>query len=195
MTAANLITLLRLAALPVVIVLLRQGQTLAAGLVFLAAMLTDAFDGYVARRMGQVSRLGLYLDPVVDKILVLGLLYELAHARLLHPAIPHLLLARELLHNGVRAAAAKAGTVVGANWMGKTKAVLQTVLITWALLLPAAASHLPEGRYRSLYKALQAYAWCVLLVACAFFIRFAWKNRALLRGPVAAQPSPGSPMD
>lgn len=181
MTVATGITLLRLAALPVVIVLFRQGYPLAAGFTFLAAMITDIFDGLVARRMGQVSRLGLYLDPVVDKILVLGLLYELAFADLLHPAIPHLFLAREFLHNGVRAVAAQGGQVVGANWMGKTKAVLQTVLITWGLMLPGVAARAPADRCDMLSLGLGYYAWAVLIAACAFFVRFTWMNRTLFR--------------
>ena len=136
MNIPNVLTVLRLAALPVIIGLFRSGYYWIACGVFVVAMLTDCVDGWIARRLDQCSALGMYLDPVVDKIVVLALLYELAYGGVIDLAIPHLLLTRELLQNGVRAVAAGRGAVVGSNWMGKTKAVVQSILIGMGLLLP-----------------------------------------------------------
>jgi len=165
MTLPNLLTLSRLAALPVVIALSRAGHPAWAAGVFLAAMLTDCFDGWLARRLDQRSLLGLYLDPVVDKIIVLALFYELGHQGLVPIAVPHFLLARELLQNGVRAAAASCGTVVGANWMGKAKAASQTAVFFWGLLLPEPGSGVAVA------------AWALLLLSWGFFVAFLIWNR------------------
>ncbi len=170
MTLPNLLTLSRLAALPAVIGLARAGHSTWAAGVFLAAMLTDCFDGWLARRLDQRSELGLYLDPVVDKIVVLTLFYELVHQGVVPIAVPHLFLARELLQNGVRAAAASRGTVVGANWMGKTKAALQTAVLFWGLLLPDSGPGVAFA------------AWAVLLLSWGFFFVFlSWNRQLLLR--------------
>jgi len=177
----NLLTLLRLAALPVAIVLFRREYTVAAACVFVVGMITDCFDGWIARRLNQETSLGLYLDPVVDKIVILALFYELASADLIHPAIAHLFLARELLHSAIRASAAVKGQVAGANWMGKTKAVLQTILIAWGLLTPTFAANLPAALAGSLHLALGVCAWTVLCVSWGFFVVFAFWNRRLFR--------------
>lgn len=162
----NTLTLARLLAVGPVIWLFRTGNGPAAAAVFLVAMLTDCVDGWYAKRFGRETTVGLYLDPVVDKIVVLTLFYELAFAGYVNRAVPHLFLARELLQNAVRAVAATRGRVIGANWMGKTKAALQTAIIAWGLLLTA----LSPGS--APVTALGPAAWFVLLVSWCFFARF-----------------------
>ncbi len=174
LTVPNLLTFCRLLALPAVILLFRYDHFIAASLLFLGAMLTDVIDGWLARLMDQRSRLGLYLDSVVDKILILALFYELAYAGMLHWTIPHLFLVRELLHNGVRCAAAGSGTVVGANWMGKAKACLQTAVICAGLALPALTC--PVG----CMVLFEVSAVVVLAIAWLFFFSFAYRNRRLI---------------
>lgn len=68
MTISNVITLARLALLPLIVHLLMRGDRLAAFIIMLAALLSDGLDGYLARRFRQESRLGRFLDPVCDKI-------------------------------------------------------------------------------------------------------------------------------
>jgi CDP-diacylglycerol---glycerol-3-phosphate 3-phosphatidyltransferase len=174
MNLPNLLTLARLMALPAVIVLFRQGRAVPAAILFVAAMLTDCFDGWLARRRNQCTALGMYLDATVDKVVLVALFYELAYAGLVSWLIPHLFLARELLHDGFRSAAAIRGTVLGANWMGKVKAALQTVAITWGLLVPVLGA--PWG------MPLQVFAGIVLALSWAFFGMFLWRNRGLLKG-------------
>jgi len=171
----NTLTLLRLACLPAIVALFRAGLAAAAP-VFLIVMLTDCFDGWLARRLNQCTALGVYLDPVVDKIVVIALFYELACAGFIPLAIPHLVLARELLQNAVRALGATRGTVVGANWMGKTKATLQILVLAWGLALPALCREASGG---GLQTALQASAWAVLLLSWVFLAVFAHHNRRL----------------
>lgn len=180
LTIPNLLTLGRLAALPVVIVLFRSGMHLAAAAVFLVAMLTDCLDGWLARRLNQRTALGLYLDPVVDKILVLTLFYELAYAALIPWTIPHLFLARELLQNAVRTVGATHGTVVGANWMGKTKALLQTIVLACGLAVPQWLPDAGTAMASPLLQALRAASWLVLILSWCFFVVFVYWNRGLL---------------
>jgi len=170
----NLLTLARLAALPLVIVLFRGGHHWAAAGVFAGVMITDCFDGWIARRLDQCTPLGMYLDPVVDKIVTLGMFYELAHTGVVAFAVAHLFLVRELLHGAVRSTAAVRGKVAGANWMGKTKLVLETIVITWGLLTPV----LPGG----FAPPLTIGVWMVLCLAWCFFFVFAFWNRRVLLG-------------
>jgi CDP-diacylglycerol--glycerol-3-phosphate 3-phosphatidyltransferase len=178
-TVPNVLTASRLLSIPVVILLSRAEFHITAACVFFAMMMTDCLDGWLAKRLRQCTNLGLYLDPVVDKIVILCIFYELGYgAGLINPAIPHLLLARELLQNAVRAVAAFQGNIVGANWMGKVKASVQTVLITWALITPALVSWCGERPWAdALPAALHVAAWAVVCMAWVFFGMFAWRNR------------------
>ena len=74
----NLLTLLRLGAVPVLVVLIRDGSFDLAVLVFFVAGLSDALDGYIAKRFGYVSRLGAILDPLADKMLIVSTFIMLA---------------------------------------------------------------------------------------------------------------------
>ena len=87
----NTLTWLRIFAIPLVILLFYLPFTWAdpaAGLLFAAAGITDSLDGYFARRMGQTSRLGAFLDPVADKLIVAVALVLLAGPRLRAPGAP-----------------------------------------------------------------------------------------------------------
>lgn len=180
LTLPNLLTLLRLVILVPVIILFRLGHP-AAALLFAVAMLTDCIDGWIAEKWNQRTLLGMYLDPVVDKIVILALLYELARAGVIASALPHLFLARELLHSAVRSTAARHGTVVGANWMGKTKALLQTILVTAGLLAPAFVDGSAGARLLS--GAIRSGAWVILVLSLSFFVIFAFRNRRFLVSP------------
>ena len=100
-------------------------------LLFIAATLTDYYDGKIARARNIVTNFGKLLDPVADKVLVVGALIMLM-------AMPELrlpgwtvvvIIAREFLITGARALAASGGSVIGANIWGKTKAVIQMVYV------------------------------------------------------------------
>src|SRR5678816_4006741 len=72
-TVPNILTWIRIAAIPLIVVLFYapyHWADPAAGLLFAAAGITDSLDGYLARRLNQTSRLGAFLDPVADKLVV-----------------------------------------------------------------------------------------------------------------------------
>lgn len=127
----NLLTLLRIAVIPVLVVLLRdpgaEAGLLAAGTFFLACW-SDFLDGYLARRHGITTRLGKLLDPLADKLIVMASLVMLA-AMDRTPRVPAwivvVILAREMSVTSMRAVAAGEGVVLEAEDLGKYKTILQ----------------------------------------------------------------------
>jgi CDP-diacylglycerol--glycerol-3-phosphate 3-phosphatidyltransferase len=179
LTIPNLLTLLRLLLTPVVAVLAYSpgaaGRSGALG-VFLLAMATDVADGIIASRFKQGSRLGLYLDPVVDKVILLTMFFVLADLGLLPLWMALLMMAREFLVDGLRSTAATSGQVLGANILGKTKAALQTASIGLGLLLRA----LPVEEATA-WGWTTALTGLTLLLAWIFAGVFVFWNRALFR--------------
>jgi CDP-diacylglycerol--glycerol-3-phosphate 3-phosphatidyltransferase len=179
MTIPNLLTLLRLALTPVAAVLAYSsgitGRAFALG-VFLVAMATDVVDGIVAKLPGQSSRLGLYLDPVTDKIIVLTMFFVLADLKLLPLWMALLMMARELVVDGLRSAAATSGQVVGSNVMGKTKGVLQTICISLGLGINSFAAA-PSPAAKSWVAACTGVTLVIVWIFAGIFV---WWNRALL---------------
>ncbi len=103
----------------------------AALVMFIAAIITDWLDGWLARRMKAVSSFGKVADPIADKILVLGTLIALIQTKEL--AIPlwavFLIVMRELVIGGVRVIAGAQGKVIAADKWGKIKTVIQLIAI------------------------------------------------------------------
>jgi CDP-diacylglycerol---glycerol-3-phosphate 3-phosphatidyltransferase len=129
MNLPNSITLSRLLGLPVVIYCLYSSSLTVRWVgvvVFLVAALTDWLDGYLARRLNLVTDLGKFLDPLVDKLLILIPLLILIDLHLVPAIGVCLILARELTIAGWRVGQAQ---ISGANIWGKLKTVSQIVAI------------------------------------------------------------------
>ena len=134
------ITVSRLVAIPLVFVLLvnpTAHNRWWAVAVFLLAACTDWLDGYLARRLNPVTDLGKFLDPLVDKLLVLAPLMVLVQLGTVPAWGVFLILARELTIAGWRVGQSK---IVGANLWGKVKTVVQISAIA-LLLSPLSQSH------------------------------------------------------
>jgi len=178
MTIPNILTLVRLALTPAIAHLAygsgTAAQCWALGL-FIVAMITDVADGVIAKRFNQVSLLGIYLDPVVDKIILLVMFFVLADLGRMPIWIAQWMLARELLVDGLRGAAATQGKVVGANFMGKTKASLQTICIALGLGLP-----LVDRTGETTRWAVTGASGFTLVLAWVFAGVFFWWHRKLL---------------
>lgn len=134
MTLANRLTMLRIVLAAAVFGSLRADDPKwhgAAFVMFLVAIVTDWFDGWLARRTATVSAFGKVADPIADKILVLGTLIALLSR--VGPAIPlwavFLMIMRELVIGGVRVIAGAQGKVLAADKWGKTSAAIQLVAI------------------------------------------------------------------
>jgi CDP-diacylglycerol--glycerol-3-phosphate 3-phosphatidyltransferase len=152
---ADQLTLARIAAVPVVVVLLVwdfEGHYYWATGVFIAAMATDWFDGRIARRRGHTSAFGSLLDPVADKILVISMLVMLIEPGVFPAWMVVAIVAREFLVSGLRLAAIERGVVIYARDLGKLK--------TWAQAIAAAL-----GGFAAAGAWPYRVAWWALLVA------------------------------
>ncbi len=137
MNIPNQITLSRLFTLPFILYLLNNptdNQRWWALIIFLIASFTDWLDGYLARKLNQITELGKFLDPLVDKLLVLAPLLSLLELGQI-PAWPvFLIFAREITIAGWRVnPKLSTKTITGANVWGKLKTVMQILAI--ALLI------------------------------------------------------------
>ncbi len=140
MTLANVITLLRIAFIPLVAALLLSEINGLAAILFLALSFSDALDGYIARKFNQVSDLGKFLDPLADKLLVITILLALVAQSKASVVAVMLLVARELMVSGLRVNLARAGKVLEASLLAKTKTVVQVLAVFMLILkLPTAS--------------------------------------------------------
>lgn len=124
----NFMTLSRIAAAPILIVLLMfPGRITAffAACVFSIAAITDYFDGYLARKWGLVSNLGKILDPLADKLLISSSFVMLVSLHYMPAWICCVIIGRELAVTGLRCIIAESGDDVGASWLGKYKTGFQ----------------------------------------------------------------------
>lgn len=135
-TTPNILTMSRIALVPVVVILLTReipSWNLAAALIFGAASITDYFDGYLARVQKSVSIFGKLMDPLADKFLVVSALIMLQAIDRIHPVMNILLICRELAITGLRALASAEGVVISASSGGKWKTATQMVAIPFIM--------------------------------------------------------------
>jgi CDP-diacylglycerol--glycerol-3-phosphate 3-phosphatidyltransferase len=133
----NVLTLLRILAVPVIVVALLgetpNGDALAAG-VFALAAFSDGLDGYIARRRRDVTTFGKLMDPLADKLLIVAALVSLVSLGRLAAWVAMVIIARELAVTGLRAVALEQGVVISASWLGKLKTALQVAAV-FALII------------------------------------------------------------
>jgi CDP-diacylglycerol---glycerol-3-phosphate 3-phosphatidyltransferase len=151
MNLPNSITMSRVACVPLLIWILSpafpfQGhgapglkggeQEIIASLVFILASITDGLDGYLARKRGQITTMGMLLDPLADKLMVSAAYIVLVayNPRVVPPWIAVLVIGREFLVSGLRSIAAAEGFTIEASEIGKLKTVIQIVSVVAAIL-------------------------------------------------------------
>ena len=144
MNLPNSITLSRIAAIPVFLWVLSSAspirspgyQELVAVALFILASITDGLDGYLARRRGQITTVGILLDPLADKLMVSAAYIVLVgYVPGIVPAwIATLVIGREFLVTGLRSIAAAEGFAIQASDLGKLKTVIQIVSVVAAIL-------------------------------------------------------------
>jgi len=111
-------------------------QELAASILFILASITDGVDGYLARRRGQITTMGMLLDPVADKLLISSAFIILVayNPHLVKPWIAVLVIGREFLVSGLRSIATIEGFTIQASDLGKLKTIIQIVSVVAAIL-------------------------------------------------------------
>lgn len=113
--------------------IIKFGNYIAAA-IFIIAASTDGVDGYIARKRKQVTRLGIFLDPMADKFLVTAALIALVQRNELTGWAAMIIIAREYAVTGLRLVAAGEGIVIAASMWGKVKTVTQIIAITATLM-------------------------------------------------------------
>ncbi len=139
-TAPNVLTLCRIATVPLLVYLLLYTgpvAAIAAAIVFFTATITDFLDGYIARSYGSGTTLGKFLDPLADKLIVTAALIMLTGTSR-SPHIPAwivvVLVSREMAVTGLRAIAAAEGVIIAADELGKYKMALQCIAVQGLLI-------------------------------------------------------------
>jgi CDP-diacylglycerol--glycerol-3-phosphate 3-phosphatidyltransferase len=150
------------------------------------ASLTDWLDGTLARRWDQQTALGALLDPIADKIMVLGLLLAFIQLRLVPAWMVLLIMSRELLITGVRLVAASRGVVLAAANEGKHKTVSQmvaiVVILAVLLLREAVAPDRLAWRVdQALHQLIIGCLWVTMLLTLISGVSFFWRHRSVLR--------------
>jgi len=133
----NILTLTRIAAIPLMAALLMSPTQPAgfwAAAVFSLASVTDWLDGYLARRMGIVTIFGKFLDPIADKLIVMAALIMILPFGRVPAWMVLVILGREIIITGLRGIASSEGIVIQASDLGKFKTIFQLVAIIGLLL-------------------------------------------------------------
>ncbi len=144
MNLPNYITLTRIASIPLLIWILsssrfsseRGEKELLASTVFILASITDGIDGYLARKRGQITTMGMLLDPLADKLLIAAAFVTLVQ---FNPAmVPAwmavVIIGREFLVSGLRSIAASEGFTIEASELGKFKMLVQIISVVAVIL-------------------------------------------------------------
>lgn len=137
MNLPNALTLLRIFLVPLLVVVLLtriEGHVWFGAAIFLLAVLTDYLDGFFARRRNEVTKLGIVLDPLADKLLTAAAFLSLVEMGLVPAWAVMIVIARELAVTGLRNVAAGRGVLIRASSLGKAKMVAQVVAILLLLV-------------------------------------------------------------
>ena len=133
MKTANIITLIRIALVPVFIAAWYFLPWYAAFTVFVVASVTDKLDGYIAR---QVTNFGKFVDPLADKLLITSALLLFVKSGTVGTVYAILIIAREFIVTSLRVVAMSDGRVLAASVSGKIKMVVQCVVLAALLIEP-----------------------------------------------------------
>ena len=142
MTTASKITLIRVAFIPVYMILMylsagEPGLWMYLALaVFILASVTDWVDGYVARKYHQVSDFGKFLDPLADKLLVIAAMTVLCQWGRMPAWALMIVLTREFAVTGLRLVAVGKGKVIAAGWSGKVKTATTMIGLCFLMAFP-----------------------------------------------------------
>lgn len=166
MNLANKITIARILLVPIFMFFLLTnipyGVTIAA-LIFIIAALTDSLDGYIARSRNQITKLGKFMDPLADKLLVTAALVSLVQMDRLPAWVTVIIISREIIVSVFRAVAASEGIVIAASPWGKAKTVSQIVAIL-ALLF----NNFPFSLLNIPFDTIAVWAAVILTVISGF---------------------------
>lgn len=162
----NALTLLRILLVPLLVVVLLtrfEGSEFWGLGIFLLAAITDLFDGLLARRLGSVTKAGIFLDPVADKLLMSAAFISLVELGVAPAWMVVVIVGREFAVSGLRHVAQDQGVVIPANWWGKLKTLSQIVAVSLSIV-----SH-QLGRWAHLSRVA---LWVALVMTLASLVSY-----------------------
>ena len=175
MNLANKLTMLRILMIPVFIAVLVYSKDrdivyryIALG-IFIIASVTDALDGYVARRYNMITDFGKLMDPLADKILVSSALIILIELGNIRSWIVSIVIAREFIISGIRLIATEKNIIIAASPLGKLKTVSQMLSVILMLLSIEAISFITD---------ISVWLMCILSVVS--LLDYIIKNKKVL---------------
>lgn len=176
MNLANKITISRILLVPIFMIFLLSdipyGLTVAS-IIFIVAALTDSLDGYVARSRNQVTKLGKFMDPLADKLLVTAALVSLVEMDKLASWVVVIIISREIIVSVFRAVAASEGIVIAASPWGKAKTISQIVAIVTLLF-----NNYPFSLYNIPFDTISVWVTVILTVISGY--DYIYKNKQVL---------------
>jgi len=134
-----------------------NGSWIAAA-IFIIAASTDGIDGYIARKNKQITRLGKFLDPIADKLLIIAALVAFVQSQYISGWIAFIIIARELIVTGLRLVAAGEGIIIAASRWGKFKTFTQIIAISSILIRNFPFKIIISFRFDSLFMAIAVLA-------------------------------------
>jgi CDP-diacylglycerol--glycerol-3-phosphate 3-phosphatidyltransferase len=161
----NKLTMFRIALIPVFLIILYLGfkySNIAAMAVFIIASLTDLADGYIARKNGQVTDFGKFMDPIADKILVVAAMLWFVDQSLLPAWVVLIVIIREFMVTALRLVAVEKGRVIAAGLSGKVKTAV-TMFCLIVMFLPL--------RQWMVYVCIAAITLTTVVSGIEYFIR------------------------
>ena len=180
MTLPNLLTWLRMLAIPLLVAVfflpVSQGaMNVAATSLFIAAAVTDWIDGWLARKLGQTSAFGAFLDPVADKLLVCAALVMLVELHRVDALVALIIVGREITISALREWMAQIGAraSVAVHSIGKFKTIAQLVAIPMLLY---------DDKLLGLLDCRMVGTWLIYLAAVLtlwsmfYYLRRAWPH-------------------
>ena len=175
MNTPNKLTVARMILVPFLVVFLLTGWGGEANrwiclAIFVAASVTDWFDGHLARKYNLITNFGKFMDPLADKLLVCSAMICMIEVDKLPAWVVIIIIGREFIISGFRLIAAENGVVIAANYWGKFKTASQMVMI---ILLLADLG----GIFDTL---AQIFIWISLALTVISLITYIWQNKSVL---------------
>ena len=175
MNLPNKLTMGRIFAIPVFIVVFLLDYRYAAAVIFILAALTDMLDGHIARKNNLVTNFGKLMDPLADKLLVMSALICLSQVGDVPGWMVIVILGREFIITGMRQVAAAQGIVIAAGTTGKIKTITQMIAIPLLIL-----ENWPFSLFSFDLPMDQIFLWIALVMTVVSGTEYIVKNKKLL---------------
>ena len=175
MNLPNALTILRICMIPFFVLFLMTPiggahGNIIAGVIFIAASLTDTLDGYLARKNNQITVFGKFMDPLADKLLVCSALICLVALNRMPYWIVIIIIGRDFIISGFRLIAAEKGVVIAANMWGKVKTAVQMVTVILLVF-----------HFGGVFDKIETVLiWLALALTVISLVNYLWLNRKVL---------------